>query len=388
MHTSRLALFSVTVLPLVTQAFISPSKRVSLTRFSREVSCDVSLPTQLSGEGATDNEDPYGISARDARILAPLTALSTAFLPKVDPARAAFSSGDFDSSRRQYFPLSLSSSKVADRALASLVERGYTRKNTLLAASLCSDEINNTPTTLFGGISKGLAQKNSGGVFNLGGLGGIPFVGPSGFGAFFSHCPRSGNIVIVYGPHVGISASGQVGKIERVGMDKISGACGAALGAYKAIKAEKEKYAGGAPVVVEELERATPYSTAMSDIQEDYIIAELRKKIINEDLNGPDENALVAMVTNRMFDMVAEMLTREVVGAYSKPGFWDNINEVTLLGGIVINRGNAEGADVIQDYFEPITFKCLRRGPMGSVTTDNLLAELYDENRKKPKPLA
>jgi len=55
-------------------------------------------------------------------------------------------------------------------------------------------------------------------VFPMGGLGGIPFVGKAGFNAFASHVPQDGgNILIVYGPHVAINASGEIGMHLRDG---------------------------------------------------------------------------------------------------------------------------------------------------------------------------
>ena len=75
----------------------------------------------------------------------------------------------------------------------------------------------------------------------MSGLAGFPFVGKTGWGAFASHCPEDGNIVILFAPHVGIDSLGNVGKIKRDGQHKASGACGAAIGAYKAlIKDETE----------------------------------------------------------------------------------------------------------------------------------------------------
>jgi hypothetical protein len=32
----------------------------------------------------------------------------------------------------------------------------------------------------------------------------MPFVGKTGWGAFSSHCPEDGNIVILFAPHVGV----------------------------------------------------------------------------------------------------------------------------------------------------------------------------------------
>ena len=49
----------------------------------------------------------------------------------------------------------------------------------------------------------------------MAGLAGFPFTGKSGFGAFSSHCPKDGNIVIMFAPHVGVDMSGNVGKVSR-----------------------------------------------------------------------------------------------------------------------------------------------------------------------------
>jgi len=56
-----------------------------------------------------------------------------------------------------------------------------------------------------------------GSVFPMGGLAGVPFVGKAGFNAFAAHTPVNGNIIILYGNHVGINANGEVGKYKRVG---------------------------------------------------------------------------------------------------------------------------------------------------------------------------
>lgn len=65
----------------------------------------------------------------------------------------------------------------------------------------------------------------------MAGLAGLPFTGKSGFNAFSSHCPKDGNIVVLFAPHVGIDSNGTIGKIRRCGHDDITTACGAAIGA-------------------------------------------------------------------------------------------------------------------------------------------------------------
>ena len=77
-------------------------------------------------------------------------------------------------------------------------------------------------------------------MFPLGGLAGLPFTGKTGWAAFSSHCPSDGNIAILFAPHVGLDREGRVGKIYRDGQTEASGACGAAIGALAAIKADPE----------------------------------------------------------------------------------------------------------------------------------------------------
>ena len=49
----------------------------------------------------------------------------------------------------------------------------------------------------------------------MGGLAGIPFVGKVGFGAFYAHIPKDGNLLILFAPHVGIAPDGEIGKFQR-----------------------------------------------------------------------------------------------------------------------------------------------------------------------------
>ena len=50
-------------------------------------------------------------------------------------------------------------------------------------------------------------------------------------GAFASHVPDDGAVFIYYGPHIGISKTGALGEIHRIGQHKNSGCCGAAKAA-------------------------------------------------------------------------------------------------------------------------------------------------------------
>ena len=50
-------------------------------------------------------------------------------------------------------------------------------------------------------------------------------------GAFASHVPDDGAVLIYYGPHIGITKDGTFGEINRIGQHKNSSCCGAAKGA-------------------------------------------------------------------------------------------------------------------------------------------------------------
>jgi hypothetical protein len=320
------------------------------------------LTLQASSESYQGEEKKTLLTPREARIRAPFAAmaasvtaaagLSSPSSPLVLPANAVVASPDFDTSVRTFFPGAVPNSVINLRVTKKLKDRDYRPYNTILGSSLCSDEIDSTALSLVQNLQRSLTLKNDGGVFNLGGLGGVPFVGKSGFGAFLSHVPVNGKVVILYGPHVGISNEGVVGKVERVGQSNPSTSCGAAVGAYKAIKA-----GGRGP-------------NDKFDYQEEFIIDELTPKLqtlLEQQKNSGavngfvNQNTAIAAVTCNMFDIVNDVLESQLEASFAKPGFWDKISEVTLLGGIVVNRGHGAGLVGGDDYFQPLQFKAINK---------------------------
>lgn len=83
--------------------------------------------------------------------------------------------------------------------------------------SICSDDLNSVEIPTTGMI----------GPFVLGGLGGHPFVGKTGIGAFSHHLPNGGAALMFVGPHVGITQAGEVGKVLRPGQKNATNCCGA-----------------------------------------------------------------------------------------------------------------------------------------------------------------
>ena len=132
-----------------------------------------------------------------------------------------------------HFPGAMKGKTAEIHFASNLMKNGFEDDNTLFCDSSCPDEINhddpNDDITM-------LFQQRWGGIFKLGGLAGLPFTGKTGWNAFSSHIPKDGNIVVLFAPHVGIDAEGQVGKVLRPGQEHSSSACGAAIGALAAAK--------------------------------------------------------------------------------------------------------------------------------------------------------
>jgi hypothetical protein len=282
-----------------------------------------------------------GVSARTARIISPFFGALTILL---EPGSALAESDPetFEASLQVYFPGSLESKVVSQRVSEALKKRNYSPTTMILGSSLCSDEINSYPDSLIAQLATTFVDPTSGGVFALGGLGGLPFVGTSGMGAFVSHAPESGKVLIVFGPHVGISQTGTVGKVERIGQKSVSTSCGAAIGAYKAVAAKKKLIKGGNGM----------------DFEEEYIIEKIEPRLEMLSVLEPGDDT-TTFVTTQMFDIIYELLRSQVDGVTAKEKFWEKISEITLLGGIVINRGRGREIDQGQDYFQPLLMRSI-----------------------------
>lgn len=98
----------------------------------------------------------------------------------------------------------------------------------MLADSICSDDVNS--------IQYPARAHEFLGPFKMGGLDGFPFTGLTGMGAFASHVPDEGAVFIYYGPHIGITKTGTIGEINRLGQTHNSGCCGAAKGALAKLR--------------------------------------------------------------------------------------------------------------------------------------------------------
>jgi hypothetical protein len=123
---------------------------------------------------------------------------------------------------QQYFDEFSTMSETAHNAVLEIAGReGIEMNSIIVATSFCFDELNHQPTKMNLPAPQG--------TFIMGGLAGYPFVGDIGLTAFSDHIPDGGAALIIFGPHIGFSRSGEIGKIKRVGQHRHTNTCGALM---------------------------------------------------------------------------------------------------------------------------------------------------------------
>ncbi len=122
----------------------------------------------------------------------------------------------------QYFDEFSTMSEASHNAVLQIAEReGIEMNSIIVATSFCFDELNHNP------LKMNLPSPS--GTFIMGGLAGYPFVGEIGLTAFSDHIPDGGAALFIFGSHIGISRTGEVGKIRRVGQHRHTNTCGALM---------------------------------------------------------------------------------------------------------------------------------------------------------------
>jgi hypothetical protein len=238
------------------------------------------------------------------------------------------------------FPTALLSGDCEKAIWKTLKARGFTPDNTLFGHSVCSDEINNRREQL---IPLMIDRWREG--FTLGGLGGLPFAGKSGFGAYLHHVPDSGKLLVVFAPHVGVDKEGRIGSLQRDGQAAVSSACGAAIGAYKAL--QTQKVTPQDPLLVLDNIQKEDIDTKF-DPQLDQIV-----KLLAPRLRGIEESSdSIAFVTYQMYGIIRELITACIT---QTPDLFDTASEVAVLGGVIINRRKGG------DFFQPLSFETRKR---------------------------
>jgi hypothetical protein len=218
---------------------------------------------------------------------------------------------------------------VTHTELVSKVTRALTKygygKTSLIATSLCSDEVNRH-------LEKNFARIY-GDNFSLGGLGGFPFGGITAFEAMAHHIPDGGSCLVLYGPHVGVNDFGEVGTVDRRGREHGGACCGSGVAA----SAYVSKVFNG------KVKQTGPPSSPL-DAEQTFVASMLLP--FAERLEKADDT--MVELPYAMFDAQDELMgeiMRQGCGAVSGNG------KIALLGGIEINTPAG-----VSDYFLPLRF--------------------------------
>lgn len=226
----------------------------------------------------------------------------------------------FDSMLRSIFPEAINNRDFEYRVVAALADRGFSAPNTLLSTSLCSDELAKRLADDFASIY--------GSNFNLGGLAGFPFAGNIGFQTMSGHIPDGGFCLLVYGPHVGVTQDGTVGKVERSGVALDAICCTSAITACN-------QATGVSPGMTE--------MDMFTDLQQGAVqnlVTPLRERLQASEYPMVELPYAIYESQNQL----VESIVTEGIGGVKEGG-------IVLLGGVQINTGPNT-----VDYFHPLRF--------------------------------
>lgn len=240
--------------------------------------------------------------------------------PALPPAFLGLESRGVVQSVRAHFPGAMPGAAVMSKLFSAVEPYGLRIDNTIYGQSICSDEINGDK-----GHLTQLLTRRFGKNFNLGGIGGAPYVGKTGFGAFSHHVPDNGHVLIVFGPHIGFTKQGEPGKFLRDGQAQPSTSCGAAIAAYNQLTESHDGH---------------ELASDPSDAQQGWLRAHLQRHI-REVANSPKPMVELALKT---FKAIEEEMLKIINTGYG-PG------HLVLLGGIQINMPYP-----LPGYFEPLHF--------------------------------
>lgn len=219
--------------------------------------------------------------------------------------------------KHSLLPVTAMTAGLASRE--ALNRLGFDTSHVLYANALCPDEVNRKGPwwdLLLGAQSKM--------TFNLGGLGGLPAVGKTGFEACASHASDTADkaaIFVVCGSHVGVDCNGCVGAVVRERQAKRSSPC-----------------CGAACAALQWARSCEPFLADANDPQMDAV-----KRVVLDrlcEVKGNQVNLAECMAT-ACFEKVCELI----------PGHLNHTVPVVVLGGIQLNTEPG-----VPDYFAPRYF--------------------------------
>jgi hypothetical protein len=192
----------------------------------------------------------------------------------------------------------------------------------LLATSVCADDVVFI-TDVAGNIETQRTTQETFGLFEMGGLAGLPFTGKTGMTAFAHHVPDHGAACIVYGPHIGMTDDGELGRLLRPGQHEETTACGA-LG-----------------VAIKHFQSRPDYGPVLDEDDAQETLLEMRlKPCMAQILAAP--NAMQA-ATEVVYGIIHALVYRYVAAVRQQFG----CEHIALVGAVIINTSPAH-----EDYID------------------------------------
>ncbi len=227
----------------------------------------------------------------------------------------------FDEVVKTYFPDAMDAKDTSINVLGKMqIEHNIDISKVLMATSVCSDDINVPSTTFFNVLF---------GPFIMGGLGGLPFAGQTGMTAFAHHIPDNGSAFIFYGPHIGITLDGDLGKMYRPRQEETGNSCGALMLALSRFQDSNYK-----PIINDD----------------DYQQMKLEESLLPYREQILDSDNSQKAITEATYQIIDRKIHEHIVSC--KDEF--NVDRITLLGGIIINTDNG-----LDDYFDVRNFEVI-----------------------------
>ncbi len=211
---------------------------------------------------------------------------------------------NFQQSLDIHFPASIPETDFVSSSYDALCRHGFKNENTIACVGVCRDEITRS---LLDSI-----QKAWGDPFNFSSLGGMLFLGKTGFSAAHHHAPVvDGRERYVYFAmaHIAIDNDGGVGVCYRPGRPGPSGACGALM-AFR-----EEMLDGGLSLALDP-----------DDIEQSLLKHRLFRKIKYGDI--PDLVALTKIACGAILDDLEHMVALTVDAS---------VSDYAILNGIQIH---------------------------------------------------
>jgi hypothetical protein len=227
----------------------------------------------------------------------------------------------FEQIVKNHFPNAMDAKDTSIHFLGRMqIEHKLDISKVLMATSVCSDDINVPSTSFFSVLF---------GPFIMGGLGGLPFAGQTGMTAFAHHIPDEGSAFIFYGPHIGVTLEGDLGKMYRPRQEQTGNSCGALM-----LALSRFHDGGYRPVLNEDDYQQMKLEESLLPYRDQILASDIPEKAITE----------------ATFEVIDKKIHKHL--STCKDEF--KVDKVTLLGGIIINTDYG-----LDDYFDPRNFEVI-----------------------------